>query len=1570
MYFPEVSESMNLLNNIGEATQPYPNSLEAKATVPQNTYRFPYGENFADYMAQPEEKRLGTWIRDNLKSYPQPIDQIGQKVKYKLTRDESSGHVADYVPAQFGPPAHDLNAMPSEEFSLEGYSTFGADVNYNQLRNYSTARPEERTEEQEFLNKLKEIRGNPNATITMYQAAPTKDLQKGDLITPFLSDAQYHVDQSKITQEEVRDADRTIRRQEQIDETGAVNLNQERLFNQMEGISDILGRPSEATPSTIHTYELRAGDVRWDGNNGWARWGYFPSNVVNIGTGNIKYKLAYPVTEIEFIESKNNLLELLTAEIPANDLMEHPAIVEGLRRMYSIPETTTIFEETIGESWEVSTDYMNNREFIINGKKIKGVGKGIANIIKKAKSYSTNKVGNNKTAYIVLGPPASGKSYFSELIAKKNNLAILDSDDVKKIIPEYKDGLGANATHKESSILTMLVRQYMMSQGTDFLVPNIGGHTKISKISDEIRELKELGYTVNTMVVDVAEPVAQARMYNRYIETGRLVDPQYLAEIFHGNSSPLDTYHRVKYLGDGFAWVDNNGRENEEIIREDSGIFASSIGEERRTSGRLFTEESETPFQEVISKSPSDLEEVINDAKSINEKMISSGLTPKFNFNASADAIYSAYKNDKIKPESDIIPQSLRIKYSLKNSGKKLDDKLEALIKKLTVRDKMDDRTAGEIILDAAKGVTEDRVREVIIDQYSSFETLGKRAAEARGRTEKEEEADVGGFQALQMSERTGEVFKTSFSEGFPIYRDGFVTTENISPKDGKPVLGPVQFLGPGFVNTELLWGFAAVRIAGRETRFNQEGKPVKTTAQDRKDAKDALKKYPEIKEMSDAYDRWDEHVVQFLVDTGVLDTNTAKKWTAHADYFPFFRVMGVDENGKQLVKGPNIFKGMSLSKNIFVKAKGSKDKDIVDPLTGIAENLRAGITLGYKNVAANRVVRDLVDVGFAKQVSLNTKGPDIIKIRVGGKSKAFQVSDPVMFQALQNFDQGGEVFSGFFYSFLRVPKRMLSALITRTPDFWMRQVVRDSVSAWGLLGGKWLPLFSSIKNWGHIWAGMIGKRLPFGLDFDILPEGFDKLRKAGVISGYDNVVQNIDRTDKLIKQAYKQAGINNRNTAQNIAMLPIDTLLGVWDFLGQGTISSDAATRLAVYKDILQKTNNEAEAIYQALEVLNFTRRGNSKFMQLMAMAVPFQNPRLQGVDVFYRGITGRYGQKGLTRNQRILGIMMRFGALMSITPLYWLAVKDSDEYKEATEEKRDNYYIIPGSKNFTGETLGIPTPFEVGLATKTIPENIIRYFANDITSDDFWDSFTRNVSSTLAISPFQAPILGVATETLTNYNFYTGQPIVPKSMKSLDPAQQYRSSTNNLFIKIGEETNTSPLVLENAWKGFTGTYGAWFATYMDALLREGLDLPVKEALRIDQMPLLGSLILPAEARGYENSFYDLQETATNLIKTINQMEEKTLEAGDPFAYNLSMEYRREYKSLLQALNKDLDKTGELLTATRKKEEQIRFSTILNAEEKRDELEALQSVRNSLLKGIDKERVYWKENIIENIRP
>ena len=224
-------------------------------------------------------------------------------------RDESSGHVADYVPAQYGPPAHDLNAKPSEEeFTPEGYSTFSTTVDYDKLQDFSTQRRNLATinriidsaptrteglkiikenpdyqnmllglaEEVDFLRKLQEIKGNPNAEITMYQAAPQRDLREGDIITPFLSDAQYYVSESKITPEEIREADTARRRQEQIDKTGAINLQQEKNFAAMDKIMDLLGGGPRVTPSKVHTFKLRAGDVRWDGNGGWARWGYFP----------------------------------------------------------------------------------------------------------------------------------------------------------------------------------------------------------------------------------------------------------------------------------------------------------------------------------------------------------------------------------------------------------------------------------------------------------------------------------------------------------------------------------------------------------------------------------------------------------------------------------------------------------------------------------------------------------------------------------------------------------------------------------------------------------------------------------------------------------------------------------------------------------------------------------------------------------------------------------------------------------------------------------------------------------------------------------------------------------------------------------------------------------------------------------------------------------------------------------------------------------------------------------------------------------------------------------------------
>ena len=1358
----------------------------------------------------------------------------------------------------------------------------------------------------ESYDVIQSVRNNPDAEVTVYRAVPKgiKTINSGDWVTPSYIYAQQH--------------------------------------NELvhKGNGDIIEK-------TVQAKELIT-----EGNS-LNEFGYFSSE---------------PMDDIAFENSKEDLLELMDQGIDVLELTDHPAVVEGMSRMFELQSTADQYINKLGENWSTENAYLNNRKFVINNRIVRGIRKAKAELKKKAESYSNNPVENNKQAWLVLGATASGKSYFSEKLAKEHNLAIVDSDDAKKIIPEYEGGVGANAVHVEASMITSSVRNDFIKEGKDILLPRVGGLPKRKAIQSTIKELQNAGYNIKTVLVDVDYKSALGRMYKRFAKTGRLVPPSYIEET---KNTPIDTFHRVKYITDGYAWIDNNGTENQEIIRQDTGILSDAFTGGRGESRRIRRESSEENERSSFPEEQVTIQEALEGVKGINERLVSAGLVPKFNLNASADAIRAAYIAELKKPDAGVIPNKLRSKYSLKDSGSKLNDKTEDLIKKVTIRDSFDSEPSmGRIILETAKGyATEDSIREILVDRYARFKTVEIQAARARGMKEEMLTADVSGVSALMFSDRNGEVFRSAFIEGIPVYDEkGYVRTVTVSPIDGQPVEPPMKFLQPAFENPQLMWAFQAVRIAKREKRFDAEGKPVKTTAQDRKDAAQALKDYPELQEMSDAYDRWDQHVVKFLVDTGVLDVNTAKQWTAHADYFPFYRMIGQDKDGKSITKGPQIFKGLGSGKNIFVKAKGSADKDIVDPITGIGENLRAAITLGMKNVAANRVVRDMVDAGFAEQVPLNSTGFNVVKIRVGGKTKAFRVDDVNLYEAFQNFEGGAINFGGFFSRLTAIPKEALSALITRTPDFWIRQVLRDSISAQTILGGNFIPLGTSLKNWGKVWGGMIANKLPF-TERDFVPEGVSKMRRAGIVSGYDTVVRDIDNSQKLIESAYKQAGINNRNTVQQVAMFPFDTIKAVWNFVGDGTISSDAATRLAVYEDILEKTGNEAEAVFQAMEVLNFTRRGKNPLMQYLATVIPFMNPRLQGVDVFYRGARGQYGQPQTSAQARRRAFALRMGMIASLAPMYFFLVKDSDEYKEASEDIRDNYYILPSSKKLFGETIAIPIPFEVGLMTKTVPERILRYYNEDETFKEMFTGMMRRVGQSLSIDPRQATFLNAPIENLTNYDFYTGQPVVPYYMKDLDPQLQYRPSTNNLWKELGDEMNVSPLYLDNLWKGYTGTIGNWVANATDSFSREYLDMPPRQAFRLDEKPAVGALLIDPEGRGLENEFYALKETTDNLFKSMKEAEKRITEGGDEFAYHLTDEYRFEYMETLKLLTQDLNNISELLSETRLEETRILNDRTISSEEKTDQLTDLRDTRNFILKGIGERRMKIEKGLFEDIR-
>ena len=81
----------------------------------------------------------------------------------------------------------------------------------------------------------------------------------------------------------------------------------------------------------------------------------------------------------------------------------------------------------------------------------------------------------------------------------------------------------------------------------------------------------------------------------------------------------------------------------------------------------------------------------------------------------------------------------------------------------------------------------------------------------------------------------------------------------------------------------------------------------------------------------------------------------------------------------------------------------------------------------------------------------------------------------------------------------------------------------------------------------------------------------------------------------------------------------------------------------------------------------------------------------------------------------------------------MYWTLVSDEDEYKEASPEERDNYWLIP----LGDMVLRLPIPFEVGLLFKTIPETVLDVTYGDRTSRQAFETVKRGVTSTLEFDP-----------------------------------------------------------------------------------------------------------------------------------------------------------------------------------------------------------------------------------------
>ena len=317
-------------------------------------------------------------------------------------------------------------------------------------------------------------------------------------------------------------------------------------------------------------------------------------------------------------ELRNDLGRILDEGADEATVDAHPAVTKAIEEAQSRQDTSTMAGYGT-ETWETTRVFNTTSlkkmgvelEEYIQGypDAVAALYRGARNMAWKADSLELPQgqyINQNKRAAIVLGPPAAGKSTIANPIARKMNAAIIDSDEAKKMLPEYEGGIGANAVHEESSDLAERVLNLALEFGDNVVIPKVGGSP--GSIERLITKLKEKGYSVDLVDMSVTYSNARSRMYMRFVKEGRLINPDYVRQV---GDTPGKTYDTLKQQGkaDGYTRIDNNGEiDDGKVLIEDTRKIVKDTDIRLRRGGG--TRDPESELTESQTASLRDSEEV------------------------------------------------------------------------------------------------------------------------------------------------------------------------------------------------------------------------------------------------------------------------------------------------------------------------------------------------------------------------------------------------------------------------------------------------------------------------------------------------------------------------------------------------------------------------------------------------------------------------------------------------------------------------------------------------------------------------------------------------------------------------------------------------------------------------------------------------------------------------------------------------------------------------------------------------------------------------------------------------
>ncbi|MEA4990884.1 hypothetical protein SDC9_16007 [bioreactor metagenome] len=658
--------------------------------------------------------------------------------------------------------------------------------------------------------------------------------------------------------------------------------------------------------------------------------------------------------------------------------------------------------------------------------------------------------------------------------------------------------------------------------------------------------------------------------------------------------------------------------------------------------------------------------------------------------------------------------------------------------------------------------------------------------------------------------------------------------------------------------------------------------------------------------------DEYQNHVVNYLVDSGILSAETAAAMREmNQNYVPFFRVM---ENA-----GGFLGSGKSLTgRNPIRRIKGS-GRDIIDPLESIIKNTYAMIEAAEKN-GIGRALTDLASktagAGWlveklpTPKAAVQVRAEDVSKafidslgpISPSGKSSIKALAESADMGEMLTFWQNAatldkksqiavfrdgkrevyqvapeiaEVMNGLstetiplLVKLISIPAKMLRAGATLTPDFMVRNLIRDAVSTGVLSRTGFIPGLDTAK-------GLKRAVTKDNAYWDWVKAGGDQ---ASLVS--------MDRT--TLQTTLKDiAATGYTERVWNVVKNPLE-------LLRLGSELSEKMTRLGEFSKATEKHGNDKaglmQAAYESRDIMDFSRRG--KLTASFNLITAFFNASMQGLDRTARGAVEN-PRRFLVRTALFIGIPSILNAINNY---------GDKDIAEVPRAQRDMFWITPIGQGENKVLLRIPKPFEQGVMFGSTLERATEFIL-DAAHDKYGsvekarqEAFRGLGASMLDVSaPNLVPTaFAPVIEAFANRSLPFDRPIIPKNREGLLPEYQYAPSTTELtkalssFVgalpPVGDMNTFSPARAENYIRGWTGGMGMYALQLVDAMARKAgvVDDPVKPAATLADIPFVRAFVIRHPSMGAESiqRFFDHYEESTSYLKTINAL-------GKDFKYN-----------------------------------------------------------------------------------